>query len=119
MAHVILVRVGSVGTMRAASSTSDARIVLCSAKVHSCSSFSRSFSTMIFSPALARAPEPGACSWRATPRCARGDPGRLKGAATRRRGEPPVRQAATTTEQRRPPARVKLARQAFVGGKFS
>ena len=87
--HLAPVRVGCAGTMRAASSTGDAHIALCSAKVQSCSSFSRSFSTRICSPALARAPEPGARSRRGAPRCARGDPDRLKGAAARRRGLAP------------------------------
>jgi hypothetical protein len=101
VAHLAPVRMGCAGTMRVASSTGDARIALCSAKVQSCSSFSRSFSTRICSPTLARAPEPGARSRRGTPRCARGDPDRLKGAAARWRGSPPVPRELPTTEQRR------------------
>ena len=101
MVHLFPVIVVSPGITSVASEASEASLSCSSSKVQSFFSFSRSFSTRICSPALARAPEPGARSRRGTPRCARGDPDRLKGAVARWRGSPPVPRELPTTEQRR------------------
>ena len=87
------------------------------------------FVTELSAPPASRAPEPGARSRRGTPRCARGDPDRLKGAAARRRGSPPVpregeagegdagevvRCSRSAQRRRKPPSPASP-----VGGKFS
>ena len=86
MAHLFPVTGVSPGITSVASEASEASFSCSSSKVHLFFSFSRSFSTRICSPALARALEPSVRSRRGTPRCARGDPDQLKGVAARRRG---------------------------------
>ena len=86
MVHLFPVIVVSPGITSVASEASEASLSCSSSKVQSFFSFSRSFSTRICSPALARALEPSVRSRRGTPRCARGDPDQLKGVAARRRG---------------------------------
>ena len=100
----------SPGITSVASEASEASFSCSSSKVHLFFSFSRSFSTRICSPALARAPEPGARSRRGTPRCARGDPDQLKGAAARRRG--------VAARRRERPRRAAAAGEAWRGQAF-
>ena len=95
MAHLFPVIVVSPGITSVASEASEASLSCSSSKVQSFFSFSRSFSTRICSPALARALEPSVRSRRGTPRCARGDPDQLKGVAARRRGAAPGASGAT------------------------
>jgi hypothetical protein len=114
VAHLFPVTGVSPGITSVASTASEASFSCSSSKVHLFFSFSRSFSTRICSPALARAPEPGARSRRGTPRCARGDPDQLKGAAARRRGVAARRRERP--RQRRPGEAWRG--QAFRRGKF-
>ena len=115
VAHLFPVTGVSPGITSVASTASEASFSCSSSKVHLFFSFSRSFSTRICSPALARALEPSVRSRRGTPRCARGDPDQLKGVAARRRGAAPGASGATDGGA----AREKWVRQTFVGGRIS